>query len=76
MPVRLRGAPSNRRATARSRQGDTNAKLIDFLAQHSGSSAGDLAKGRNLNPGNVATRLTQLAKASEIKRATHAYRTK
>jgi DNA-binding MarR family transcriptional regulator len=67
---------SNRRATARSRQGDTNASIIDFLAQHPGSTAGDLAKGLNLHPGNVATRLTQLAKAGEIKRATHGYRTK
>jgi DNA-binding MarR family transcriptional regulator len=67
---------SNRRATARSRQGDTNASILDFLAQHPGSTAGDLAKGLNLNPGNVSIRLTQLAKAGEIKRATHGYRTK
>jgi DNA-binding MarR family transcriptional regulator len=67
---------SNRRATARSRQGDTTAKLIDFLAQHPRSTAGDLAEGLNLNRGNVATRLTQLAKAGEIKRASHGYRTK
>jgi predicted transcriptional regulator len=74
--VRLRGAASNKRATARSRQGDTNASIIDFLAQHPGSTAGDLAKGRNLNRGNVATRLTQLAKAGEIKTASHGYRSK
>ncbi len=67
---------SNRRATARDRQGDTNTSIIDFLAQHPGSTAGDLAKGLNLDPGNVATRLTQLAKAGEIKRATHGYSTK
>ncbi len=67
---------SNRRATARSRQGDPEASIIDFLAQHPGSSVGDLAKGLNLNRGNVATRLTQLAKAGEIKRASHGYRTK
>jgi DNA-binding MarR family transcriptional regulator len=67
---------SNRRATARTHQGDTNASIIDFLAQHPGSTAGDLAKGLNLDPGNVATHLTQLAKAGEISRATHGYRTK
>jgi hypothetical protein len=67
---------SNRRATARSRQRDTDASIIDFLAQHAGSTAGDLAKGLNLNPGNVSTRLTQLAKAGEIKRASHGYSTK
>jgi predicted transcriptional regulator len=67
---------SNRRATARSHQGDTKASIIDFLAQHPGSTAGDLAKSLNLNPGNVSTRLTQLAKAGEIKRTSHGYRTK
>jgi predicted transcriptional regulator len=67
---------SNRRATARSRQSDTEASIIDFLAQHPGSTAGDLAKALNLNPGNVATRLNQLAKAGEIKKASHGYSTK
>ena len=66
---------SNRRATARSRQGDTEASIIDFLAQHPGSTTGDLAKGLNLNPVTVSTRLTQLAKADEIKRASHGYST-
>jgi hypothetical protein len=64
---------SIRRATARRRQGDTEASIIDFLAQHPGSTAGDLAKGLNLNPGSVSTHLTQLAKAGEIKKASHGY---
>jgi predicted transcriptional regulator len=67
---------SNRRATARSRQGDTKASIIDFLAQHPGSTAGDLAKGLNLNPGSVSSRLTQLAKTGEIKKAPRGYSTK
>ncbi len=67
---------TNRRATARSRQGDTNASIIDFLAQHPGSTAGDLAKGLNLNPGSVATHVNQLAKAGEIKKASRGYSTK
>jgi DNA-binding MarR family transcriptional regulator len=66
---------SNRRATARNRQRDTEASIIEFLVQHPESTAGDLAKGLNLDPGNVATRLTQLAKAGEIKRASHGYST-
>ena len=66
---------SKRRATARSRQGDTEASIIEFLAHHPGSTAGDLAKGLNLNPGAVSTRLIQLAKAGEIKRASHGYST-
>jgi DNA-binding MarR family transcriptional regulator len=67
---------SNRRATARSRQSDPEASIIDFLAQHPGSTAGDLAKALNLNPENVATRLNQLAKAGEIKKTSHGYSTK
>jgi NADPH-dependent ferric siderophore reductase len=64
---------SNRRATARSRQVDSEASIIDFLVHHPASTAGDLAKGLNLNPGQVSTHLTQLAKAGEIKRASHGY---
>ena len=64
---------SNRRATARSRQADSEASIIDFLVQHPGSTAGDLAKGLNLNPGQVSTHLTKLARAGEIKKASHGY---
>jgi predicted transcriptional regulator len=67
---------SDRRATARSRQSDTEASIIDLLAQHPGSTAGDLAKGLNLNPESVSTRLTQLAKNGEISKASHGYSTK
>ncbi len=67
---------SNRRATARKRQGDTTASMIDYLAQHPGSTAGDLAKGLNLNPGSAASRLSQLAKAGEIKKASRGYSAK
>jgi hypothetical protein len=67
---------SKRRATARSRQVDAKSRIIDFLAQHPGSTAGDVAKGLNLNPGSASTRLTQLAKAGEIKKASRGYTTK
>jgi CRP-like cAMP-binding protein len=67
---------STRRAPARTRQGDTQASLIAFLSRHPGSTAGDVAKGLNLNRGSVSTRLTQLAKAGEIKKASHGYSTK
>ena len=59
---------SKRRATTRSRQVDVKASIIAFLTQHPGSTAGDVAKGLNLNRGSTSTRLTQLAKAGEIKR--------
>ena len=67
---------SKRRATARSRRVDVKARIIDFLAQHPGSTAGDVAKGLNLNPGSASTRLSQLAKAGEIKKASRGYTTK
>ena len=66
---------SNRRAIARRRQGDIEASIINFLAQHPESTVGDLAKGLNLDPGNVSTRLNQLATVGEIKRASHGYST-
>jgi|GEM_PF-1746720 hypothetical protein len=67
---------SKRRATARSRHLDAKPRIIDFLAQHPGSTAGDVAKGLNLNPGSASTRLSQLAKAGEIKKASRGYTTK
>jgi predicted transcriptional regulator len=67
---------SNRRATARSRQSDTKASIVEFLAQHPGSTAGDLAKALNLNPASVSTRLTQLAKAGQIQKSSRGYSTK
>ena len=59
---------SKRRAVARRRHGDTKARIIDFLARHPGSTAGEVAKGLNLNPASTSSRLPQLAKAGEIKR--------
>jgi hypothetical protein len=64
---------SHRRATARTFQDDNNASIIEFLAQHPESTAGDLAKGLNLDPGTVATHLNQLAKTGEIEKASHGY---
>jgi hypothetical protein len=67
---------SKRRATARSRQGDAKASIVDFLAHHPGSTAGDLTRGLNLNPASVSIHLTQLATAGEINRASRGYTTK
>jgi hypothetical protein len=64
---------SNRRATARSRQADIEASIIDFLLQHPQSTAGDLARGLNLTPEQVSTYLTKLARAGEIRKASHGY---
>ena len=64
---------STRRATARTRQVDTKKSIVEFLAAHPGSTAGQVAKGLNLNRGSVSTRLTQLAKSGEIKKAARGY---
>ena len=64
---------SNRRATARNLQDDDETLIIGFLAQHPGSTAGDIAKGLNLDPEDVANHLTPLEKAGEIKKASHGY---
>ncbi len=67
---------STRRATARSRHGDTKAAITDYLKKHPGSTAGEVAKGLNLQRNSVSTRLTQMAKAGEIKKATRGYEAK
>jgi Winged helix-turn-helix DNA-binding len=67
---------SNRRATARSHQSDIKASIIEFLAKHPESTAGDIAKALNLNPGSVSTRLTQLAKTGQIQKASRGYSVK
>jgi len=64
---------STRRATARSRQPDVAAQIIGYLHNHPGSTAGDIAKGLNLRRNSLATRLTQMAKAGDIKKATRGY---
>jgi Bacterial regulatory protein, arsR family len=66
---------STRRAIARSRQDDGETRIIEFLAQHPGSTAGGIAKGLNLDPANASSHLTQLAKAGEIKKTAHGYST-
>ena len=67
---------SNRRATARGRRVDVKPLIIEFLAEHPGSTAGDVAKGLSLNRGSVSTRLTALAKAGEIRKASRGYTTR
>lgn len=64
---------SGRRATARSRQGDTTARIIGFLTRHPESTAGDLGRSLNLEPGSVSTRLSELADAGEIKKLARGY---
>jgi predicted transcriptional regulator len=67
---------SARRSSARSRQSDTATRIVDYLAKHPNSTAGDLAKGLNLKRNSVSTKLTQMAKAGQIKKAERGYTAK
>lgn len=64
---------SARRAAARTVKRDVAGDIIDFLAKHPNSTAGDVAKGLNLNRNSVAARLTQMTKAGEIVKAQRGY---
>jgi predicted transcriptional regulator len=67
---------SSRRAVARTRRGDTKARIIEYLDKHPGSTAGEVARALDLNRGSVSTRLTQLAKLGEIHKSERGYATK
>ena len=64
---------SKRRATARVRKGDPNQTVVEYLAKHPGSTAGEVAKGLNLDRDRVSARLIQLARAGEIQKAERGY---
>ena len=66
---------STRRAFARSRQSNSEASIIGFLAAHPRSTIGDLARALNLDPEHVAACLTQLTSSGEIYKASHGYGT-
>jgi predicted transcriptional regulator len=67
---------SSRRAAARVRKGDTKSRIVEFLAKHPGSTAGEVARGLDMNRGSVSTRLTQLAKLGEIAKSERGYSSK
>jgi CRP-like cAMP-binding protein len=67
---------SKRRAVARSHQLDIKASIIAFLAEHPGSTAGEVAKGLDLNRASVSNRLSALAKLGEIRKAERGYAAK
>lgn len=64
---------SNRRAQARTLKADTRASILEFLAKHPGSTAGEVAKGLDLNRSTVSSRLAQLAKLEQIRKAERGY---
>jgi predicted transcriptional regulator len=64
---------SKRRAEARSLQADASASILEFLARHPGSTAGEVSKGLDLSRSSVSGRLTQLAKLGHIRKAERGY---
>lgn len=50
--------------------------VIDYLAKHPGSTADEVAKGLDLERSSVSTRLTQMARTGEIKKAERGYEAK
>ena len=64
---------SKRRAEARTLKADTRASILEFLARHPGSTAGEVAKGLDLNRSSVSSRLTQLVKLGHIRKAERGY---
>jgi DNA-binding MarR family transcriptional regulator len=66
---------SARRAFARRRQGDDEASIIGFLANHPKRTVGDLARSLDLDREHVAACLMQLAGAGEIHKASDGYST-
>jgi DNA-binding transcriptional ArsR family regulator len=67
---------SRRRADARTRKLDTKATILEFLSKHPGSTAGEVAKGLDLTRTSVSSRLTQLAKLGQIRKAERGYAAK
>jgi CRP-like cAMP-binding protein len=67
---------STRRATASTRQVDVKARIVEYLSQHPGSTASDVAKGLDLNRASASTRLSQMSKAGEISKVARGYAAK
>jgi len=50
--------------------------VIDYLAKHPGSTADEVAEGLDLERSSVSSRLTQMARTGEIKKAERGYEAK
>jgi CRP-like cAMP-binding protein len=60
----------------RSRGGDVRSQILAHLRQHPNSTASDVASATGLKRNTVSTRLTQMAKAGDIKKQSRGYSTK
>jgi predicted HTH transcriptional regulator len=58
------------------RGGDVRSQIVAYLKDHPNSTASDIASATSLKRNTVSTRLTQMAKAGEIKKQSRGYATK
>jgi hypothetical protein len=64
---------SRRRALARTLKPDTKELVLEYLGKHPGSTAGDVAKGLDLNRSTVSSSLAALLKVRRVRKADHGY---
>ena len=64
---------SRRRAQARALRTDERAAVLEHLARHRGSTAGDIAKALDLDRSIVSSRLTQLLRVGEVAKLERGY---
>ena len=64
---------SRRRHEARALQVDTRALVVDWVASHPGSTAGEIAKGLDLNRSTVSGRIAQLVKLGQLRKVERGY---
>ena len=64
---------SKRRALARTLKPDTKELVLEYLGKHPGSTAGDVAKGLDLNRSTVSSSLAALLKVRRVRKADHGY---
>jgi Fic family protein len=64
---------SKRRAQTRALKPDTKSSVVEFLAAHPGSTAGEVAKGIDVNRSTVSSSLAQLSRLGRIQRVERGY---
>jgi DNA-binding transcriptional ArsR family regulator len=64
---------SRRRAEARTRKIDAKTSILEFLATHPGSTAGEVAKALDLERTSVSSTLAQLVRLGQIRKAERGY---
>jgi uncharacterized membrane protein len=64
---------SKRRAQARAFTPDTKASVVEYVAKHPGSTAGEVAKALDLNRSTVSSSLAQLTRIGRLRKAERGY---